>query len=267
MLLQHSMFCSTPSLFIPLLKQRKPFLHHLSFPRKTKSSIVRVSSLGPGLFDDIVQIAHNKILIAAGVSVAIGQLSKPFTSVILYGKEFDIRAIVQAGGFPSSHSSATVASATLFGLERGFSDPIFGLAVVYAGLIMYDAQGVRREVGIHARTLNKLLLQMQANSLHSKDKDKDNLFNSQSGLSNPLKVEEFEKSLLSQEATLEPQQANGGLLVKSGSKIRQTEAEETSKLAVDGIPPLKESIGHTEIEVIVGALVGFLVALAVYNIM
>lgn len=131
---------------------------------------------------------------------------------------------------------------------------------------MCDFQGVRREVGIHARMLNKLLLQMQANSLHSKDAD--NLMNSQPGLSKKLKIEDFEKSLLPQEATLEPQQANGGLLVKSGSKIRQTEQEEEiSKLGVDGIPPLKESIGHTEIEVIAGALLGFLVALAVYDIM
>jgi len=37
--------------------------------------------------------------------MAIGQLSKPFTSVFLYGKEFDIKALIQAGGFPSSHSS------------------------------------------------------------------------------------------------------------------------------------------------------------------
>ncbi|RDY03209.1 yuiD, partial [Mucuna pruriens] len=265
--LQHSMFCAIPPfLFTPSLKQRNPFLQHLPCPRKPKASTFRVSSLGPGFFDDIVQIAHNKVLISAGVSMAIGQLSKPFTSVFLYGKEFDIKAIIQAGGFPSSHSSATVACATLFGLERGFSDPIFGLTVVYAGLIMYDAQGVRREVGIHARTLNKLLLQMQANSLHSKERD--NLINSQAGLSKPLKVEDLEKSLLSQEATsLEPQQPNGGLLVKPGSKIRQKDAEEISKLAVDGILPLKESIGHTEIEVIAGALLGFLVALAVYNVM
>ncbi|MCI01646.1 hypothetical protein A2U01_0022673, partial [Trifolium medium] len=37
---------------------------------------------------------------------------------------------------------ATVACATLLGLERGLSDPIFGLALVYAGLVMYDAQEV-----------------------------------------------------------------------------------------------------------------------------
>lgn len=39
------------------------------------------------------------------MSAAIGQLSKPFTSVLLYGKDLDIRATVQAGGFPSTHSS------------------------------------------------------------------------------------------------------------------------------------------------------------------
>lgn len=267
MLLQHSMFCSfPPSLSAPSLKQRNPFLHHLPSPRKSNASTFRISSLGPGFFNDIAEIAHNKVLVAACASVAIGQLSKPFSSVFLYGKEFDIKAVIQAGGFPSSHSSATVAGATLFGLERGFSDPIFGLTVVYAGLIMYDAQGVRREVGIHARTLNKLLLHMQASSLNSKDKD--NLINSQAGLSKPLKVEGLEKSLLSKESiSLESPKENGSLLVKSGSKIRQTDAEEISKLAIDGIKPLKESIGHTEIEVIAGALLGFLVAFGVHNVM
>lgn len=37
--------------------------------------------------------------------MVIGQISKPFTSVFLYGKEFDIKALLQPGGFPSSHSS------------------------------------------------------------------------------------------------------------------------------------------------------------------
>ncbi|KAF4394255.1 hypothetical protein F8388_005889 [Cannabis sativa] len=57
------------------------------------------------------------VLIAAGVSAVIGQLSKPFTSVILYGKEFDMKSAIQAKGFPSTHSSAIVAAATCLGLE------------------------------------------------------------------------------------------------------------------------------------------------------
>ncbi|XP_012070168.1 uncharacterized protein LOC105632403 isoform X2 [Jatropha curcas] len=90
--------------------------------------------------EDIAGIAHNKVLIAAGASAAIGQLSKPFTSLLLYDKDFDFKTAFQAGGFPSTHSSAVVATATCLALERGFSDSIFGLTMVYAGLIMYDAQ-------------------------------------------------------------------------------------------------------------------------------
>lgn len=44
-------------------------------------------------------------MIAAVVSAAIGQLSKPYTCVLLYGKDFDFKTTFQAGGFPSTHSS------------------------------------------------------------------------------------------------------------------------------------------------------------------
>ncbi|XP_028126097.1 uncharacterized protein LOC114322863 isoform X7 [Camellia sinensis] len=99
------------------------------------------------------EIAHNKVLISAA-----GQLSKPFTSAILYGNSnnFDFKTVFRSGGFPSTHSSAAVATAMSLGFEwwvklvkccisfapslRGLSDAVFGLAVVYASLIMYDAQ-------------------------------------------------------------------------------------------------------------------------------
>ncbi|XP_057458893.1 uncharacterized protein LOC130749535 [Lotus japonicus] len=275
MMFQQSSFCSNP-LSQTTFFFGHPLLHHhqqlsLHSPRRAKPSTFRVSSLGAGFFDNIAQIGNNKVLVAASTSMAIGQLSKPFASVFLYGKEFDVKSLIQAGGFPSSHSSATVAAATILGLERGFSDPIFGLSVVYAGLTMYDAQGVRREVGIHARTLNKLLLKMHVNS--SLSKDREGLINSQPGLSKPPKVEGIEKSILSKEV---PQQGNARLLVSSGSKIRQTDtellssglsadAEEISKLVADGLLPLKEAVGHTEVEVIAGALLGVLVGLGVYN--
>jgi acid phosphatase family membrane protein YuiD len=160
-----------------------------------------------------------KVLIAAGTSAVIGQLSKPFTSVVLYGKNLDFRSVFQAGGFPSTHSSSVVAAATAIAFERGFADSIFGLTVVYAGLIMYDAQGVRREVGKHAKVLNKLTANARRSEVMS------------------LKGNESNKALTSEEIS-----------------------EEIA-------PPLKESIGHTEVEVIAGALFGFLVTLSVYSLM
>ncbi|KAI9104197.1 hypothetical protein K1719_023033 [Acacia pycnantha] len=280
MFLVHSLLSGLPPpLFssVSSRRHRNLILHHqLRLRNLNVSSTFKITCFAALSFDDIVQLAHNKVLIAAVASAAIGQISKPFTSVFLYGKEFDIKAVVQAGGFPSTHSSATVASATFLGLERGFSDPIFGLSVVYAGLIMYDAQGVRREVGNHAKVMNKLL-QILENSVDSQDRE-DRLINYQTGTSTSLNVNGLEKSLVSQEAnSSETQLRNASVLVESNSKRSKTseerssslgfstDAEELSKLAANGLNPLKESIGHTEVEVIAGALLGLLVGFAVYN--
>jgi len=66
MLLQQSNFCLIPSSQFPSLKQRNPFLHHQQFPfsfrRKDKASTFRISSLAAaGFFNDVAQIAHNKV--------------------------------------------------------------------------------------------------------------------------------------------------------------------------------------------------------------
>lgn len=48
---------------------------------------------------------------------------------------------------------------------------------------------------------------------------------------------------------------------KEGETLESDEISEEVKL------PLKESIGHTEVEVIAGALFGFLVSFGVYSLM
>lgn len=42
---------------------------------------------------------------AAAISGAVGQLSKPLTSAIRTGKGIDLWAAVSAGGMPSTHSA------------------------------------------------------------------------------------------------------------------------------------------------------------------
>ncbi|KAJ4836936.1 hypothetical protein Tsubulata_022043 [Turnera subulata] len=205
--------------------------------------------------EDIADIFHNQVIIAAGVSGAIGQLAKPFTGVLLYGRDFDYKAAFQAGGFPSSHSSAVVATAISLALERGFSDPIFGLSLVYAGLVMYDSQGVRREVGTHAKVLNKWLPKTQAKPMLAKDKDD---------------YEENPASFLSKEGrSFVPNSNEPPLLLETrqtSQKMVLPSAEEGKEKVVDSFLPLKESIGHTEFEVIAGALLGLFVGIAVHNV-
>ncbi|XP_050278546.1 uncharacterized protein LOC126720271 [Quercus robur] len=263
-------------------KQQQPFLLFLRLRQpKPKSSPFKLTCLGTGagtgteLFDQISQLAHNKVLVAAGISAAIGQLSKPFTSILLYGKDLDFKAAFQAGGFPSTHSSAVVATATIIALERGLSDSIFGLTVVYAGLIMYDAQGVRREVGNHAKVLNKVLAKIHVNSVHTKDRE--NMIDSQPGTSLPVSLERLGPHVSEEASSFTSKSTNSPLLLRSDDKMRQNNqavlssgsaanVEEGIERTIENLISLKESIGHTEVEVIAGALLGFFVSLALYTI-
>nr|GMD44873.1 uncharacterized protein LOC109181588 [Ipomoea batatas] len=242
------------------------------FPRQgtggcSTSHSFKLASLGNGV-DGITDIIHNKVLIAAALSAAIGQLSKPFTSTIFYGNDFDIRTAFQAGGFPSTHSSTVVATATSIGLERGFSDAVFGLAVVYAGLVMYDAQGVRREVGIHAKVLNQLLSETCLNTSSSHNGAAVSTDNSQE--KSPSSVQILEPSMSEELNSFEPElKKNAALFLKpDNQKTPMSISQNMASDAEDRSKPLrytqlKESIGHTEIQVVAGALLGFLVSLAV----
>ena len=70
----------------------------------------------------------------------------------------ELERMVGSGGMPSSHSSL-VTSLTV-GMARvvGFSTPIFALTLALAAIVMYDAMGVRRAAGEHAKTINKMIV-------------------------------------------------------------------------------------------------------------
>ena len=72
-------------------------------------------------------------------------------------KKFNFKRILGAGGMPSSHSAVVVALATMIGKSQGITSPIFGLSVVFAFVVMYDAAGVRRAAGKQAKLLNKIV--------------------------------------------------------------------------------------------------------------
>lgn len=72
-------------------------------------------------------------------------------------KQFNFKRIVGAGGMPSSHSAVVTSIATMIGKYEGITSPIFALSVVFAGVVMYDAAGVRRAAGKQATLLNKIV--------------------------------------------------------------------------------------------------------------
>ena len=72
-------------------------------------------------------------------------------------KKFNFKRILGAGGMPSSHSAVVTSVTTLIGKYEGVGSPIFGLALIVAFIVMYDACGVRRAAGKQAELLNKLI--------------------------------------------------------------------------------------------------------------
>ena len=72
-------------------------------------------------------------------------------------KKFNFKRIIGAGGMPSSHSAVVMSLATLIGKYEGVDTPIFALSFVMAGVVMYDACGVRRAAGKQAKLLNKII--------------------------------------------------------------------------------------------------------------
>ena len=79
------------------------------------------------------------------------------TMGVIKNKRFDFRWFVGSGGMPSSHVAGAAALASSIGLEMGFGSVYFALAVAFAIVVMFDAQGVRRATGKQAQVLNKVM--------------------------------------------------------------------------------------------------------------
>lgn len=106
--------------------------------------------------DVIRQIAGNRAIAAAVVAWAVAQAIKVLLTLAI-SKRFDSSRVLGSGGMPSSHSSTVCALVTVIGLQEGLSSPVFALAFCLAGVVMYDAAGVRRSTGRNAAVINRLI--------------------------------------------------------------------------------------------------------------
>jgi uncharacterized protein len=101
-------------------------------------------------------ILDNNVLICCMIAWFLAQILKiPIdlwrTQKIHWGIFFS------AGGMPSSHSAMMTATTLGIGLFHGFNDPLFGLAVAISMIVLYDATGVRRQAGMQAQKINKII--------------------------------------------------------------------------------------------------------------
>ena len=63
---------------------------------------------------------------------------------------------IGSGGFPSNHAAIIFGTTIYIGLTYGFSEPVFALGIALSAIVIFDAAGLRREVGRHSFYLNDL---------------------------------------------------------------------------------------------------------------
>lgn len=67
------------------------------------------------------------------------------------------RQLYLSGNMPSSHSATTVALATVVGCKDGLGSALFGIAALFAAVVMYDAVMVRRSSGEQGAAIKALI--------------------------------------------------------------------------------------------------------------
>lgn len=102
------------------------------------------------------EIISNKCVVVPFCLWILIQIFK-FLYECIVNKRIDFRRLFGAGGMPSAHSAVVCSEATLIGKALGFGSPEFAIALALAGVVMYDASGVRRAAGKQARILNKII--------------------------------------------------------------------------------------------------------------
>lgn len=107
-------------------------------------------------------IVHNQVFSVAFISWFVAQAGKVVLTLI-FDRKLNLYRMVGSGGMPSSHSSFVTGLTTAVGLTSGFDTPIFAVSLVLALIVMYDASGVRRAVGMQAILLNKIIEDLYEN--------------------------------------------------------------------------------------------------------
>jgi len=102
----------------------------------------------------------NKPLKTALFSIGIAQSLKIPLKWRKTGR-WDWGAFFETGGMPSSHSAGVASLATYIAKLKGIKTTDFALAAIFGMIVMYDAQGVRRQAGELTIKINALEEEME----------------------------------------------------------------------------------------------------------
>ena len=101
----------------------------------------------------------NKILLTIFIAVLVAQSIKLFLNLI-ERKRTSWKDFFVTGGMPSGHSALVVSLLSIIYLIEGISTS-FVISLVLVMIVLRDATGVRRSVGIEGKIIEKLIKKHQ----------------------------------------------------------------------------------------------------------
>lgn len=122
-------------------------------------------------------MVYNGIIVSGVTGWAVAQILKTCLHFVKF-KHFYAQRLIGAGGMPSSHTSMVISALISVAKKDGTGSTSFALMFLFGAIVIYDAMGVRRASGLHARELNKIneffpdLKKFKSDELDAKHKDK-----------------------------------------------------------------------------------------------
>lgn len=96
-------------------------------------------------------------IIAILVAWCVAQGAKYLIVAIRERSLKSVRHLYLSGNMPSAHSASVISLLTVIALRDGMQSGLFGVAALFAAIVMYDAVMVRRSSGEQGIALRALL--------------------------------------------------------------------------------------------------------------
>lgn len=96
-------------------------------------------------------------IVAGMLGWVVAQTAKYIIMCIRSKRIVSFRQLYGSGNMPSAHSATVIAVLTVIGLTDGVQSGLFGLALVFASVVLYDAVMVRRSSGEQGASLTALI--------------------------------------------------------------------------------------------------------------
>jgi len=98
----------------------------------------------------------HRVAIAALVAGLTAQVLKVVIELIRT-RRLNLLRFFDNGGMPSSHTALVTALTIGVGRDAGIDSPLFAVTLLFSLYFVFEAAGLRMEVGNQARTLNELV--------------------------------------------------------------------------------------------------------------